>query len=404
MVIKVIIDTRRANSEGKFPIKLSFANLGKTVLSGLNIFVFESEFDTENQILFTNDKKTQAENKRHNSYIISEVNRANNLLNSLQLSGRDRIQPSRFKDIFLKREKQESINFNTFFKSFIEKKTGRTAEIYQATLNKVEKYFGKNIYFDDITHSWLESFDRKMQKEEIRNRKGDILKTGLEINARAIHFRNIRAVFNNAIDNNITGLELYPFRRFKIKKERTIKRAITLEQLRILFKYEGKSHLNWARDISKLIFFMIGINVKDLYNLEKEENGYAYYARAKTKRHYEIKIEPEIKVLFDQFKGNNKLLCFCETMAYRSFGMRLNKHLKVISEECNLPKITTYSLRHTWATIAASLDIPKETIAAALGHGGNTVTDIYIDFDQKKVDDANRKVIDHVLDITTRLI
>jgi integrase len=61
------------------------------------------------------------------------------------------------------------------------------------------------------------------------------------------------------------------------------------------------------------------------------------------------------------------------------------------------PELTTYWARHTWATIAASLDIPKETIAAALGHGGNTVTDIYIDFDQRKVDDANRRVIDYVL-------
>ena len=61
------------------------------------------------------------------------------------------------------------------------------------------------------------------------------------------------------------------------------------------------------------------------------------------------------------------------------------------------PNLTTYWARHTWATIAASLDIPKETIAAALGHGGNTVTDIYIDFDQRKVDEANRKVIDWVL-------
>ncbi len=57
------------------------------------------------------------------------------------------------------------------------------------------------------------------------------------------------------------------------------------------------------------------------------------------------------------------------------------------------PKISTYWARHTWATIASELDIPKETIAAALGHGGNTVTDIYIDFDQKKVDEANRKII-----------
>ena len=43
------------------------------------------------------------------------------------------------------------------------------------------------------------------------------------------------------------------------------------------------------------------------------------------------------------------------------------------------------------------LDIPKETIAAALGHGGNTVTDIYIDFDRRKVDEANRRVLDWVL-------
>ena len=61
------------------------------------------------------------------------------------------------------------------------------------------------------------------------------------------------------------------------------------------------------------------------------------------------------------------------------------------------PKISTYWARHTWATIAASLDISRDVIAHGLGHGNNTVTDIYIDFDQSKVDDANRKVIDWVL-------
>ena len=60
--------------------------------------------------------------------------------------------------------------------------------------------------------------------------------------------------------------------------------------------------------------------------------------------------------------------------------------------------MTTYWARHTWATIAAvDLDIPKDTIAHALGHGNNTVTDIYIDFDQRKVDKANRRVLDWVL-------
>lgn len=62
-----------------------------------------------------------------------------------------------------------------------------------------------------------------------------------------------------------------------------------------------------------------------------------------------------------------------------------------------LPNITMYWARHTWATIAASLDIPKDTISAALGHGESTVTDIYIDFEQEKVDLANRRVLDWVL-------
>ncbi|MDO5760966.1 MAG: hypothetical protein Q4Q06_08060 [Bacteroidota bacterium] len=49
------------------------------------------------------------------------------------------------------------------------------------------------------------------------------------------------------------------------------------------------------------------------------------------------------------------------------------------------------------ATFASELDIPKEIIAKALGHGSKTVTDIYINFNTKKIDEANRKVIDYIL-------
>ena len=46
--------------------------------------------------------------------------------------------------------------------------------------------------------------------------------------------------------------------------------------------------------------------------------------------------------------------------------------------------------------IEVLMKIPKETIAAALGHGKKDVTDIYISFDQKKIDEANRRVIDYL--------
>lgn len=63
------------------------------------------------------------------------------------------------------------------------------------------------------------------------------------------------------------------------------------------------------------------------------------------------------------------------------------------------PKLTTYYARHTWASIAADLDISDSTISEGLGHEhGNKVTRGYIhNYSYKNIDAANRKVIDWVL-------
>ena len=142
----------------------------------------------------------------------------------------------------------------------------------------------------------------------------------------------------------------------------------------------------------------------DLCNLKSIEDGRIEYDRAKTNRHYSIKVEPEAMAIIEKYCGKDWLINPLDTNKdYRCYYMRLCHGLKTLKETLNaiddgikIDELTTYWARHSWATVAASLDIPKETIAAALGHGGNTVTDIYIDFDQKKVDEANRKVLDYV--------
>ena len=57
-----------------------------------------------------------------------------------------------------------------------------------------------------------------------------------------------------------------------------------------------------------------------------------------------------------------------------------------------------YIARHSWATIAYNdCNIPVDVISQALGHSiGNKVTMVYINTDSKKVDAANRKVIDFI--------
>ena len=66
-------------------------------------------------------------------------------------------------------------------------------------------------------------------------------------------------------------------------------------------------------------------------------------------------------------------------------------------------EITSYWGRYSWATYAADLDIPKDTISEALGHvHGSKITGVYIKFSRDKIDEANRKVIDYVLGKTNR--
>ena len=61
-------------------------------------------------------------------------------------------------------------------------------------------------------------------------------------------------------------------------------------------------------------------------------------------------------------------------------------------------KLSSSWARHTWATLCAELDVPDPTITLGMGHktAGHKTTAIYIKRDMKKVDEANRLVIDYV--------
>lgn len=402
MTIRVTTVGKYKRPDGTVPIYLSFAGHGKTAFHGLGVYVLPSEFDKETGIVRTVERRRKADFARYNLLIQAELTRARNLLLSLQLAGKaGSILPARFKALFAAGETDgEGGTFTDYFKSFIEKKAGRTREIYQNTLDKIIRLHGDDVPFDAVNHSWLENFDRSMRTSDICNGRGEVLRTGLATNARAIHLRNIRAVFNKAIDEEVIGLELYPFRRFKIEKERTRKRAVSLTQLRALFDYPCETVAEeWAVDVARLIFYLIGINTVDLFNLEEYDGEYIHYRRAKTGTLYSVKVEPEAAALLEKYRGREHLLNFRERFKHlESFKAKINKTLKgIASKDPRIPVMTSYTFRHTWATLAAELDIPKETIAAGLGHAQNaTVTDVYIDFNRKKVDAANRRVLDYV--------
>ncbi|MFV0546853.1 MAG: tyrosine-type recombinase/integrase [Bacteroides sp.] len=389
--VNYYLDTRRAKKDGTFPLKLRVQHNKK--------FLIATEFSASTETWSNVEYNKKEPNYKAKNVVIR------NLLNKVEsylLSIDDRLKRISDKSLkaqieyLIKNNSTEERSFISFIDEFIEtKKKDNTIALYESTKIKIEE-FDDTCTFDTIDKKWLTSFNDHLYKQ------------GLKTNTRSIHLRNIRSVFNYCLDNEIT--ELYPFRKFKIEKEETRKRALTREQLVMLRDYKGDEYQKEFQDIFMLMFYLIGINSIDLFHAKKLENGRLEYKRAKTGKLYSINIEPEALELIEKYKGKNYLLNTVEKYgSYRNFTTLMGRGLKRLglNERKGLggkkvgiplfPDISPYWARHTWATIAASLDIPKETISQALGHEiGSHVTSIYIDFDRRKIDEANRKVIDYL--------
>lgn len=391
-IVSFYLDKRRAKKDGAFPIKL-YVNHNKR-------FYIKTDFSAlENNWEGTQFSKSEPNYKAKNVILRNILNKAENALYELEREGRLKgTSDERLKHIIELAISNKGINRNTvlsLFDEFIASKQRQgTRLFYLSTKSKVEM-FDKNCTFGDIDKKWLSGFDSFMQSN------------GLSVNSRGMHMKNLRALFNYAIDEEITNN--YPFRKFLIKKEETRKRSLTVEQLRILRDYPCSRFLQRYKDLFMLMFYLIGINAVDLFGAKELREGRLEYRRTKTGKLYSIKVEPEAMEIIKKYKGKEYLLNILDRYSdYRLFLIRMNASLKFIGDIKTgkdgkkqvtplFPDISSYWARHTWATIAASLDIPKETISAALGHEiGSPITSIYIKFDQKKVDEANRKVIDYV--------
>lgn len=134
----------------------------------------------------------------------------------------------------------------------------------------------------------------------------------------------------------------------------------------------------------------------DLCALDGVKQGRVIYTRSKTGRMYSIKVEPEAAELLGRRKGRRHFVDVLERVQdVKNATLAINRRMQEIAEQLKLPHITAYTARYTWASLAASIDVPIEVISQALGHSyGLAVTLGYIVPDRRKVDEANRRVLD----------
>lgn len=395
--IKTILDTRRAKSDGTFNVIFRITHINKvyTINSGVSL-----------QMCFWNHKNCEVVRAYPNSKLLNiklskeyfKIEQALLLLDDdftieklkNRLSGKPLEEPSEtFKQFANKLIKQ----------MLVVNKTGN-AVVYQTALNKFISFCGGDIDFKSIDYTLLTQFQHSLEVSCLKQ------------NSISNYFRTIRAIYNKAIKLKVVDRSYYPFYDITIKSEKTSKRAISKQELQKVAHIPlDENSTAWkSLNYFLLSFYLRGISFTDLAYLKHSNiiDGRVEYKRRKTHKNYSVKLFGPAETIINMFhiEGDNYLLpvlsndivedCLEAKKIISQWIKTTNKYLKRLSIQASLSSsITTYTSRHSFATIAKRLGYANELIAEALGHEyGNKITNIYLDtFDTEVLDNMHYNVI-----------
>lgn len=397
--INLVLDTRRVKKDETYPLvfRLRLGDKFSDISTGFSIPLKQWDKKTSSIVKdqVSNDQLEELRAhylKRLRSYLVANV-------------GKETIKDIK---IYLTNKQHEELTILEFWNQHIEslRTAGRDggARVYENSLSGLGSEIDFNVPFSKIAYSDL------MKLEEC------LYKRGMSANGISVYMRTFRAICNKAIDLDVVSSEWYPFRKYKLKKDKTTPRVITIAEMRAYFNLNlSADHHNYRSwQLGKLIFLLRGINLKDLLLLSSSniKGDRVIYKRSKTGKIYSVKITPEVWQILSQFSSGETLLGIL-TKADMKDGQQfvktytqkrgiINKHLKKIGQMLNTQtEITTYVFRYSYANIAKQLGYSKDVIAEALGHEyGNSVTGIYLEqFDLEVVDEMNERIINSIVNV-----
>ena len=399
------VDTTRANADGTFPVYLIVKNSRGRFF--VNTGMSTCEKLAGGRLFSRKDKQYQSKTTLLGKYLADTeaVCLRQELANTDNKTLKAVIQREVFGVVKSERKKMLS----DYIELFSDLKRRPTAVLYGITKSKVASFCDKPL--DAVTADWLESFRQWC------------LNGGMSINGAGKELRNIRAVFNWCRKNGHTTN--YPFADYSIIEEETMPNNLSVGELRRLRDYPCEDWQKKYVDFFMLSFYMAGINPGDLLMMRRTavRNGYVSFVRQKTDKQGAKRIRTIVLPLVDEARDiisrypskEGYLLNFMDGRAdYHSFVKKCNEALKkvgtreVVADKIGnmrklvyhplFPKITLYTARYTFGSIAANdLDISEQTIGQCLGHSWSKhVTARYIAHDQRRIDNAVKRVVDYV--------
>ena len=282
------------------------------------------------------------------------------------------------------------------------KQDGRygTAHVYRFALRRLRAYCGdRTLRFADLTVGWLRGF------------QDYLLRGGLRWNTVSTYLRAIRAAYHRGVDSGLAESSPRLFHGVYTGSRPGRKRALGESSLRLLGRSrQSDPRLEEARRIFLLLFALRGIPFVDMAYLRPCDvrGGVVSYRRRKTGTCLRVRLEPWASALVDGLRSARPdapyLFPFVRNEGangYRDYQhslRRFNRSLRLLAQCCGLPDgLSSYSARHSWATLANCKNYQHELIRDAMGHSSVKVTETYFRHAaDERIDEMNRVLLDAV--------
>lgn len=260
----------------------------------------------------------------------------------------------------------------------------------RSSLLNIERFAGEDLRFRDITKQWLQNCEDHWLGE------------GKSLTTVNIYMNTLKSVLYEAMRKGYIREADFPFGRtgYKAPKPRSRKLALNKQQIKRIMEYRGPVKVEMFRDLWLFSYLCNGINFKDMLSLKyvSISDGEICFVRSKTMYAYgrskviKAVICPEMDDIIRRWgnprDGNPETFIFPfltgteDTIGaestVRQVISRCNAALKRIASDLGIPPFTTYSARHSFATVMQRSGVAVSFISESLGHSSLAVTESYL--------------------------
>lgn len=281
--------------------------------------------------------------------------------------------------------------------------------VYACTLRSYEKFCAEERHPKNTTASL--SMQEIFTPERLKEYEDWLAGQQSSPNTISTYMRTLQAVYNRWMSPGIEGYNPVLFKDVYTKVESRTKRALTAEQMEQLRNTDFSVLTLRQQQVLTyflLMFMLRGMPFIDLAHLRKSDlrNRRITYRRHKTGKLMVVDVPPDVMRLLQKYrdKTDSEYLfpllhggLFMEEHhhRYQETLRHFNRELARLMKQL-LPgvSVSSYTARHTWATLAYHSGVPVGLISQSLGHSSIRVTMTYLKpFDAEVIDRINRQVI-----------